>query len=374
MSNEVFYDNQNPNYRNDQFTKTVKIDSTTNSISITDTTIPKTITINVNEVTNGVDSILWDDVYATIQKTLAISYAYSTPTTLNVNSEIDIVDGLGDENQLVVTGMNLTDTSGNNAIYNLTVSQIIDSTGRYTQNDSSSYGVVDPSGASSALSSTACQVADALGNNSVMNANFLQINDTLGNSANVSATHIQMTDPSSINIDISPVAIAASNQLQISSLAPGFTGVQVITPLLTNQTQNIGLATTDQLTINNSFQSDGSRIATTGTGIMKWSGTGNCTVSNTVVSLTDTLLNVGALTASNLTLKNSSGSIIMDVNTNYIKYPPVTFPILPVASVANQGTRAIVRDSTTNVFNAIYTGGGGICVPVFCDGANYRVG
>jgi hypothetical protein len=50
---------------------------------------------------------------------------------------------------------------------------------------------------------------------------------------------------------------------------------------------------------------------------------------------------------------------------------PLTVGQLPISP---QGTRAMVTDSTTNVFGAIVSGGGTYVVPVFFDGAFWRCG
>jgi hypothetical protein len=50
---------------------------------------------------------------------------------------------------------------------------------------------------------------------------------------------------------------------------------------------------------------------------------------------------------------------------------PLAVGQLPVSP---QGTRAIVTDSTTSDFYAVVSGGGTLVVPVFYDGAAWRVG
>lgn len=51
-----------------------------------------------------------------------------------------------------------------------------------------------------------------------------------------------------------------------------------------------------------------------------------------------------------------------------------TTAALPAPAVAGQGARRMVTDSNTAVFNAAVVGGGSNIVPVFSDGAAWRVG
>jgi hypothetical protein len=52
----------------------------------------------------------------------------------------------------------------------------------------------------------------------------------------------------------------------------------------------------------------------------------------------------------------------------------VTVASLPTPSSALAGARSSVTDSTTTTFYQIAAGGGSAFAPVFCDGANWRIG
>lgn len=63
-----------------------------------------------------------------------------------------------------------------------------------------------------------------------------------------------------------------------------------------------------------------------------------------------------------------------DVVAATIQTQPVTFGQLPNPTVAGTGTRAFVTDSNTATFAAVVAGGGANAVPVYSDGADWRVG
>jgi hypothetical protein len=56
-----------------------------------------------------------------------------------------------------------------------------------------------------------------------------------------------------------------------------------------------------------------------------------------------------------------------------VKFPAYTVATLP-AVASNLNCRAFVTDSSVTTFNSVVAGGGSTRVPVWCDGANWRVG
>ena len=61
----------------------------------------------------------------------------------------------------------------------------------------------------------------------------------------------------------------------------------------------------------------------------------------------------------------------------YSSYPWVlatTVSTLPTPTAALLGARSFVTDATATTFNSIVAGGGANAVPVYCDGAAWRVG
>lgn len=63
-----------------------------------------------------------------------------------------------------------------------------------------------------------------------------------------------------------------------------------------------------------------------------------------------------------------------DVVAATVQTQPSTFSQLPNPTVAGAGTRAFVTDSNTAVFAAVVAGGGANAIPVYSDGADWRVG
>jgi len=57
-----------------------------------------------------------------------------------------------------------------------------------------------------------------------------------------------------------------------------------------------------------------------------------------------------------------------------VKTASVTVGALPAAGTVGAGARYFVTDATATTFNSIVGGGGANGVPVFCDGASWRIG
>lgn len=53
---------------------------------------------------------------------------------------------------------------------------------------------------------------------------------------------------------------------------------------------------------------------------------------------------------------------------------PIAVASLPSAATAGAGARRFVTDATSSTFNAAVTGGGSNKVPVFSDGAAWKIG
>lgn len=62
------------------------------------------------------------------------------------------------------------------------------------------------------------------------------------------------------------------------------------------------------------------------------------------------------------------------VATSYIRTLPLTVSTLPSASATGAGSRAFVSDANATTFNSVVAAGGSNSVPVFSDGANWRIG
>ena len=90
---DYFLDGQIPSYRSSDLTKSVKIDPDSNSIIINDTTSNKTLNINSQQLSNGIQTLLFSDIYTTVNKTPAITYPPSNTNTLNINNSIVLTDG-----------------------------------------------------------------------------------------------------------------------------------------------------------------------------------------------------------------------------------------------------------------------------------------
>jgi hypothetical protein len=78
---------------------------------------------------------------------------------------------------------------------------------------------------------------------------------------------------------------------------------------------------------------------------------------------------------SKIEIQDASGAVIATIHdTGVIQGKKLTVATLPAASAALEGARSYVTDSNTAVFNAAVASGGANKVPVFCDGAAWKVG
>jgi hypothetical protein len=62
------------------------------------------------------------------------------------------------------------------------------------------------------------------------------------------------------------------------------------------------------------------------------------------------------------------------VFANRVVLTPTVVASLPIASAGLTGARAFVTNATATTFASIVAGGGSNAVPVYCDGANWRIG
>ena len=90
---DYFFDGQIPSYRSSDLTKSVKIDPDNNSIIINDTTTNKILNINAQQLSNNSgQSLLFSDIYLTVNKTPSITYPPTNSNTLNINNSIVLTD------------------------------------------------------------------------------------------------------------------------------------------------------------------------------------------------------------------------------------------------------------------------------------------
>jgi hypothetical protein len=79
--------------------------------------------------------------------------------------------------------------------------------------------------------------------------------------------------------------------------------------------------------------------------------------------------------SSKIEFQDSGGTAIAFLtDKGVLQFGKLTVATLPAASAALEGARAYVTDSNTAVFAANVAGGGANKVPVYCDGANWKVG
>ena len=90
---EYFYNGIKPNYSFG--TKNIKLDPDNNQITISDSSINKTININSEKFSNNSgEELLFTDIWLTVNKTPSITYPPTNIKTLNVNNTISLTNGV----------------------------------------------------------------------------------------------------------------------------------------------------------------------------------------------------------------------------------------------------------------------------------------
>ena len=121
-----YYDNIKPNYTFG--TKNITIDPDNNQITLSDTSINKVLNINSQQLSNNSgQSLLFADIYTTVNKTPAITYPPTNSTTINVNNTISLTNGVTTNtlNQSDWTGTIKTVTSTQNLTHYINMSDAL---------------------------------------------------------------------------------------------------------------------------------------------------------------------------------------------------------------------------------------------------------
>jgi hypothetical protein len=111
----VFYDNQNPVYRNTAGTTSITVDASNNELIISNTALSKTITINSEQFSNGTQTLPYAQMYENINAVDACVFPAPNASTVRVNNTLELNNGGGSVGSLTATGshLNITSSSGN---------------------------------------------------------------------------------------------------------------------------------------------------------------------------------------------------------------------------------------------------------------------
>lgn len=184
MSN-YYLDGQKPIYRNPSGDKSITLDPTNNTLTITDSTIPKTITINSQEFSNGAQTLTFVKMYEKVNGCDAVVWPAPSATQLQVENSILISDTPANQSLTL-------DTTG----YGVPAITLLDNnTGISSVVKNNSFYINDPSVSSTAtyyanqISSTSNNFSVDTGSNNfecgdvgfVINGTRMAINDTHNN-------------------------------------------------------------------------------------------------------------------------------------------------------------------------------------------------
>lgn len=189
-----FYDNQKPVYRNPAGDKSITLDPTNNTLTISDTSIPKTITINSQEFSNGAQTLTYVKLYEKVNGCDAVVYPAPSATQLQIENSVLIKDTPNNRQITLDSVAPSVQVADNN-------------TGIYTLLSNGSLFITDPS--QSASTNYFANSIDAGSNNySVITAgNSLSLGDVNGS---VNSTKIILTD-STYNIDTNALNLTTYN-------------------------------------------------------------------------------------------------------------------------------------------------------------------
>lgn len=264
-----YYDNIKPNYRFG--TKNITIDPDNNQITLSDTSINKVLNINSQQLSNNSgQSLLFSDIYTTVNKTPAITYPPTNSTTVNVNNTISLTNGVTTNtlNQSDWTGTIKTLLSTQNLTHYLNMS------------DASATGQGNPQKSTliTANPSTGIITASGFSGNSTSSTTATGVNLTSDNTSGTYYLPFSKTTTATGNaLFIDNTSGPLSYNPSTSSLTCSLINSQIIQPT----TQNTATFTGTTLSINGSgFTFRNSNITFTGT-------------SNTVNALTLTGMIVG---------------------------------------------------------------------------------
>ena len=137
----VFYDNQNPVYRNTAGTTSVMVDSSNNELIINNTTLSKTITINSVQFSNGTQVLPYVQMYENINAVDACVFPAPNANTVRVNNTLELNNGGGSVGSLTATGSHLEIDSSSGSVFIKTTNSNQNSTHYLNFSDSSATGV-----------------------------------------------------------------------------------------------------------------------------------------------------------------------------------------------------------------------------------------
>jgi hypothetical protein len=135
------FGNVNPVFQSADGTKTVTIDSGLNTLTITNSTIPKTIVINSEEFSNGTQVLPYVQMYENINAVDACVFPAPNTTTVRVNNTLELNNGGGSVGSLSATGSHLEIDSSSGSVYIKTNNSNQNSTHYLNFSDSSATGV-----------------------------------------------------------------------------------------------------------------------------------------------------------------------------------------------------------------------------------------
>jgi len=137
----VFYDNQNPVYRNTAGTTSITVDSSNNELIINNTALSKTIKINSEQFSNGTQTLPYIQLYENINAVDACVFPAPNANTVRVNNTLELNNGGGSVGSLTATGSHLEIDSSSGSVFIKTTNSNQNSAHYLNFSDNSTTGV-----------------------------------------------------------------------------------------------------------------------------------------------------------------------------------------------------------------------------------------
>ena len=135
MASITYLDGQTPVWRTPSGTQSITIDANNQNITVENTTLPKKIIINPNELSNGTQVLPYTQLYEKINAVNASVYPAPDSTTIKVNERVLLDGGVGYTNSVGSQEILMSDGTNEGHYRADFVEQINTSTGNYWSNN-----------------------------------------------------------------------------------------------------------------------------------------------------------------------------------------------------------------------------------------------
>jgi hypothetical protein len=185
---QVFYDNQRPVYRNTAGSTSITLDSSNNQMIINNSVLGKTITINSEEFSNGVETLTYQKMYAKINAVEASIYPPINTTTCQFVDTLIVSD---------TANLGLATTSSTLTGGQLTIQDLNGAGTRSWTADAGSLNINDGTSLTSYIDAgSATFTATGSGQNTIINSFAITTTDAVSYTSSLDNANLTFNDTS----------------------------------------------------------------------------------------------------------------------------------------------------------------------------------